>query len=83
MASKITEITRRDILDAIFLEGINLYGRLEETEFLSRIWDLNSMPSTDGRRLDGGRSLIWHTVNNDDWESGWVFSDSRFNLMRG
>jgi AbiJ N-terminal domain 3 len=49
MAIKITEITRRDILDSILLEQINLYGRLEEIEFLARIWDLNSMPSTDGR----------------------------------
>jgi len=83
MASKISEITRRDILDAIALEGINSYGRLEETEFLSRIWDLKSMPSTDGR-FENALGDIWqHTVNNDDWESRWVFSDSRFNLMRG
>ena len=83
MASKITEITRRDILDLIFLEGINLYGRLEETEFLSRIWDLNLMPSTDSRFKDALGDIWQHTVNNDDWEPGWVFSDSRFNLMRG
>jgi len=83
MASKITEITRRDILDSIALEGINLYGRLEETEFLSRIWDLNSMPSTDSRFKNAIGDIWQHTVNNDDWESGWVFSDSRFNLMRG
>lgn len=85
MAIKISEITRRDILDAIVLEGNNLYGRLEETEFLSRIWDLNSMPSTDGRfRFKNALDDIWqHTVNNNDWESGWIFTDSRFNLMRG
>jgi hypothetical protein len=83
MASKITEITRRDILDLISLEGINIYGRLEETEFLSRIWDLNLMASTDGRFKNALDDIWQHTVNNDDWEPGWVFSDSRFNLMSG
>lgn len=83
MPNRITEITRRDILDSIILEGINLYGRLEETEFLSKIWDLNSMPSTDPR-FNNALGDIWqHTVNNGDWEPGWVFNDSRFNLMRG
>lgn len=83
MAIKITEITRRDILVLISLEGISLYGRLEETEFLSRIWDLNSMPSTDAR-FENALGDIWqHTVNNFDWEPGWVFTDSRFNLMKG
>ncbi len=83
MAIKVTEITRRDILDSVVLEAINLYGRLEETEFLSRIWDLNSMPSTDGR-FENALDDIWqHTINNNDWDSRWVFSDPRFNLMRG
>ena len=83
MASKISEITRRDILDSIIPEQIKMYGRLEETEFLSRVWELDSMPSTDGR-FENATGDIWqHTVNNDDWEPGWVFSDSRFNLMRG
>jgi hypothetical protein len=61
MANKITEITRRDILDSIFLEKVNLYGRLEEIAFLSRIWDLDSMPSFDGR-FDNATGDIWqHT----------------------
>lgn len=82
MAIKITEITRRDIFDAL-LERSNLYGRLEETEFLSRIWDLESRPSFD-ERFKNARGDIWqHTVNNNDWEEGWIFSDSRFNLMKG
>ncbi|MBL1433770.1 MAG: hypothetical protein COB94_010075 [Gammaproteobacteria bacterium] len=83
MASKISEITRRDILDSIFLEQINMYGRLGETEFLSRVWDLDSMPSTDARFSNATGDIWQHTVNNEDWEPGWVFSDARFNLMRG
>jgi len=83
MASKISEITRRDIFDLVLLERINLYGRLEEIDFLSRIWDLEAMPSTDSRFKDAIGDIWQHTVNNNDWESNWIFSDSRFNLMRG
>ncbi len=83
MATKISEITRRDILDVIFLEKINLYGRLEEVEFLSRIWNLDSMPSFDSRYKNATGDIWQHTINNFDWEDGWVFSDSRFNLNKG
>ena len=62
---KISEITRRDILDALLVsvEGDQIYGRLEELEFLSRVWDLEAMPSTDAR-FDNAHGDIWqHTVN--------------------
>ena len=27
---------------------------------------------------------MWqHTINNDTWNFGWVFNDSRFDLMDG
>ena len=83
MATKISEITRRDIFDLISLEGINLYGRLEEIEFLSRIWDLEVIPSTDARFKNARGDIFQHTVNNNDWDTGWVLTDSRFNLMTG
>ena len=83
MAKKITEITRRVILDALVAEGINLYGRLEETDFLSRIWDLDSMPSTDHRFRNAAGDIWQHRINNYDWEDDWLFYDSRFGLMDG
>ncbi len=83
MARKITEITRRDILDALVAEGVQLYGRLEETDFLSRIWDLDSMPSTDPRFRNATGDIWQHRVNNYDWEDGWLFYDSRFRFMDG
>jgi AbiJ N-terminal domain 3/Abortive infection C-terminus len=83
MATKISEITRRDIFDLVSLEKINIYGRLEEIEFLSRIWDMEAMPSTDSRFKDALGDIRQHTVNNYDWDPDWVFSDSRFDLMRG
>jgi len=83
MATKITEITRRDIIDSISFEGIKIYGRLEEIDFLSRIWDLDYMPSFDSRFKNATGDIIQHTINNNDWDDNWIFSDSRFNLIRG
>ena len=37
---KISQITRRDIADAITVENINWSGRMEESEFLSRLFNL-------------------------------------------
>ena len=83
MDTKITEVTRRDIIDSIFLEEIELYGRLEEIEFLSRIWDLESLESFDGRFNNADQDIWQHTVNNNDWPIDWIFDDPRFNLIRG
>lgn len=62
---------------------IPIYGRLSEIDFLSRIYNLEDMPSTDNR-FSNARDDIWqHTVNNDDWDNFWYFSDSRFHLSNG
>ena len=79
--NKITNITRRDIFDTLTVEGVNWNGRLEETDFLSRLYDLSKIPSTDGRFNDANGDIWQHRVNNNDWEDNWVFSDSRFNLL--
>jgi hypothetical protein len=79
---RITQITRRDIADAIIVEKVNWSGRLEEHEFLARLFDLSSLPSTDGRFTDAAGDLWQHRVNNPlDWNDDWVFYDRRFNLM--
>lgn len=106
---KISEITRRDILDIIrdgftvkqsYIVGISsingaavqetnahvkmsYWGRLNEIEFLERLYPLKSMPSNDRRFSDAYRDIVQHTLNNDDWEYCWVFSDSRFCLSNG
>lgn len=80
---KISELTRRDIFDAIAIENVNCYGRLSEIDFLGRIFDLQNLPSSDSR-FDNAAGDIWqHTVNNDDWDAGWIFNDDRFNLLNG
>lgn len=80
---RISELTRRDIVDAISAETVHWSGRLEEPEFLARLYDLESMPSTDAR-FDTAAADIWqHRINNYDWGDDWVFHDSRFDLQHG
>lgn len=63
---------------------IRYWGRLDnELEFLKRIYNLAGLPSYDSR-FDDAEGDIWqHTINNDDYEFGWVFSDERFRLGNG
>jgi len=95
IVSRISEITKRDILD-LFKHGIdipdvwgtqratyNYYGRLEEIEFLKRLYNLKSMPSLDSRFPDAEREIWQHTVNNNDYPFCWVFEDERFQLKNG
>jgi len=66
---RITELTRRDIVDALLLDkSAPFYGRLDLISFLKRIWPLGSMPSTDGRFKDAEGDIWQHVVNNYDWE---------------
>jgi hypothetical protein len=80
----ITEITRRDVFDTITTQRIAWPGRLEEPEFLDRIFDLADMRSTDSRFKDAAGDIWQHRVRNpEDWEDDWVFTDRRFDLMHG
>jgi len=79
---KISEATRRDIIDAIHLEKIYWSGRLGEPDFLARIFDIHNLPSKDHRFQTAYYDIWQHRVNNpDDWNDDWLFYDSRFNLL--
>jgi hypothetical protein len=80
---RITPLTRRDIFDYIRTEGGPWSGRLDETDFLARIYDLEALPSNDYRFATASGDIWQHRVNNDDWDDHWVFSDSRFRLSSG
>lgn len=80
---KITQITRKDIFDSMTVENINWAGSMEESEFLSRLYDLGRLPSRDARYTDASGDIWQHRVNNFDWADNWIFSDSRFQLMNG
>ena len=75
--------TRRNILDGLEIEKVTWYGKRGEIDFLKRIFDLNNLPSTDQRFSDAESDIWQHTVNNWDWEDDWIFSDERFDLLRG
>lgn len=75
--------TRRNIIDCLKIEQVPWSGTLEDTEFLRRIYDLDSLPSYDSR-FDNVAGDIWqHRVNNHDWDNDWVYDDSRFDLLNG
>lgn len=82
MPKKISEATRRDLVDYLLLEKVHWAGRLEEPDFLARIFDVNALPSKDHRFTNAYRDIWQHRVNNpNDWEDDWVFYDSRFDLL--
>lgn len=83
MTNNISEVTRRSIIDFLTTSNIAWSGRLQDNEFLSRLYDLGKIPSTDRRFSDAAGDIYQHCVMNSDWSDDWVFFDQRFNLLRG
>ena len=93
---RITEITKLDILN-LFRNGLqmedpfdvqppamyNYCGRLQEIDFLKRLYNLKSMQSYDSRFVNAEQDIFQHTVMNNDYPYCWIFEDERFNLMDG
>ncbi|MBT7282884.1 MAG: protein kinase, partial [Elusimicrobiaceae bacterium] len=78
---EILEELRRDIVDIFSQKKIIWEGRLSETSFLSRLYNLKKLKSNDIRFPDAEGDIIQHRVNNSDWEEDWIFYDGRFNLL--
>ncbi|WP_386339161.1 abortive infection family protein [Xanthomonas citri pv. citri] len=74
---------RLNIVDGLRLDSISWRGRLDDVEFLSRLYDLEQLPSNDSRFADAAGDIWQHRINNDDWDENWIFSDSRFDLVGG
>jgi len=74
---------RQNIFDGLRLEQVVWQGKLDDVEFLNRIYDLQKLPSRDARFKDASQDIWQHCINNDDWEPDWIFTDSRFELMDG
>jgi hypothetical protein len=77
----ITEATRRDIIDLFAANQIAWSGRLEEPAFLSRLYDLQKLPSKDSRYETAAGDIWTHRVSFNDWLDDWVFYDDRFDLL--
>ncbi len=82
-SSDLPRQVRVDILDGLRLEDVAWYGQLDDVQFLSRMFDLQQLPSTDSRFKDAAGDIWQHRYNNDDWENDWVYTDSRFQLIDG
>ncbi len=78
---KISIVARQAIFDEITLNNISWSGRLDEPDFLNRLFDLSKLPSTDSRFDNSYDDIHKHRIMNYDWEDDWVFTDRRFNLL--
>jgi AbiJ N-terminal domain 3/TIR domain len=56
---------KHEILDHILSTGG--LERIDLISFLSRVWPLSQMPSTDSRFKDAAGDIWQHMVNNNDW----------------
>lgn len=70
-------------MDYLSAAGVSWSGRLDEGDFLARIYDVHNMRSHDGRFKDAHGDIWQHRTNNNDWSDEWVFTDDRFNLLWG
>lgn len=78
---RISEATRRRLVDELQLAKISWSGGLNEVEFLGRLYDLSKMRSTDRRFSDAAGDIWQHRVNNVDWDEYWVLTDPRFEIL--
>ncbi|MDX6352127.1 MAG: hypothetical protein QOF84_6917 [Streptomyces sp.] len=80
-ARRITDVTRRRLRDG--LSGGWWGGTLDEVRFLSRLYDLDNLPSHDSRFATAAQDIWQHCINNpQDWagEEDWIWIDERFGL---
>jgi hypothetical protein len=88
----ISNVTRREIFE-LFKKGIKedswlieetiyypYYGRLENVDFLKRLYDLSSWESQDSRVTNAEEEITMHTYNGD-YSDNWIFDDERFHLI--
>ena len=77
----ISKQTKQNIVDVLRIEEVHWAGRMTETEFLSRLYDLGNMPSNDSRFGDAYMDIYQHREKNQDGPPDWVFSDRRFRFF--
>jgi len=82
-SNRISDVTRRNIIDALVVGNTSWSGRLDEVEFLARLFNLNELPSKDYRYRTAAEDIWKHRTMNNDWSDDWVFYDDRFNIFHG
>ena len=58
------------------------YGRLDEIDFLSRVYNLKELPSHDSRYKNALDDISCHLRWDDYEEECWFFQDERFKLQQ-
>lgn len=83
-SDSVSRETRQNIVDGLKIDNVAWSGRLDEVEFLERLFDLESLPSHDSRFKNAAGDIWQHRVNNPmDWDDDWIYDDKRFNLLKG
>ncbi len=75
--------TRRNIIDGLRIDQVAWCGKLDDVDFLARLYNLDALPSYDSRYKDAAGDIYQHRVNNFDWDDDWVYDDARFGLASG
>jgi len=75
--------TRQNIIDGLRIDNVAWSGKLDDVDFLARLYSLDALPSYDSRYKDAAGDIYQHRVNNSDWDDHWVYDDTRFGLASG
>ncbi len=78
---KVSRSTKQNIIDYLLMRGNPFHGEMEIIQFLNRIWDLSSLPSTDNRYPNMERDLKQHIVYFEDLTLPELLYDRRLNLL--
>lgn len=81
--TRIRRQTRLNIIDGLQIDQVAWHGHLNEIDFLTRIYNLQSLPSRDSRYQNAEADIYQHRINNLDWDDNWIYDDSRFELKNG
>lgn len=81
MTARISSVTRRKLFE-IFSQHL-WWGNHTEIDFLSRLYDLQQLSSTDSRHENAQGDIEQHRIFNIDWMDDWIFADKRFQLGFG
>jgi len=73
--------TRRALIRMMQAMEIPWQGAVGDVAFLEKVFDLEALPSHDGRYTSAAGDIYQHRYNNDDWFADWIFGDERFDLM--
>ncbi|WP_409179018.1 hypothetical protein [Brevibacillus fortis] len=51
----------------------NIPGKYDLVDFLNRVWNLDSMPSSDSRFMTASGDIWQHMINNSDWDEVYLY----------